>query len=145
MDDAIRTLIRDIIGDPDVDNDEPFQEAPLPEQLHNAVVENSAYRHVLYTGRHMQQVAMAIDGAVGWERHLDTSQYFAVVAGSGTLVRGRSSDRARAERVSVEPGAKWVVEPGTWHDVEGSGLKLLTIYSPPHHARGRRDETNPEE
>jgi len=127
---------------------EPFHESPTPHVLDAAVRANDAYRRVLFTDRRVcgaetQQVAMAIgygrdaaNQSIGWEQHTATAQYFAVVEGSGTLYSSSTSPNAlKAERIPVTVGDKWLIPPGTWHDVVGH-LRLLTIYYPPHHADG---------
>ena len=123
----------------------------MPDQLDSAVRSNMAFRRVLFTGAHMQQVAMSIapGESVGWEVHKHTSQYFAVVSGRGIYMRGRGGGGGGAtERtaVSEHTAGKWVVEPGTWHNVRADDdsnlpLKLLTIYTPPHHPPGTVDLT----
>lgn len=125
-----------------------FTHSPLPNDLERAVAENTAYRRVLHTDRRgaTQQAAMAIgygmdceNRSIGWEQHPATSQYFAVVEGSGTLlISTTSSNRADAQRQRIGVGSKWLVTPGTWHDVEGR-LRLLTIYYPIQHPRGTVD------
>jgi len=125
---------------------EPFSTSPMPDELERAVLENTAFRRVLFTSHRRpssQQVAMCIgneSSSIGWEKHDDTVQYFAVIEGSGTLVTSSSSsssNKNNAKRVKVSAGSKWLIEPGTWHDVESNGqLKLLTIYFPSHHAPG---------
>ena len=119
----------------------PLERSPDPRLLTRLVVENTAYRRVLHTGPHMQLVAMSIVDNVGWEVHSDTSQYFLVKQGAGWLLRGTTGDVARAERREIAPLDAWVVDQGTWHDVVaapgGGALKLLTIYTPPHHPRDR--------
>ena len=134
---------------------EPFRDAaPLPAQLREAVLENSAYRRTLYTPidgapeSRVQSVAMSIraGASVDWEVHPTTTQTFIVMQGEGTLYRGQPHDatplqRKDATSVRVRAGDVWIIEPGTWHDVEAiSTLKLLTLYTPPAHLRGTVDE-----
>ena len=78
---------------------------------------------------------------IGWEQHANTTQYFAVVSGTGRLYSGATSDVFVAETRRIEPGSKWLIEPQRWHDVEAGnlGLHLLTIYFPAEHPAGTVD------
>jgi mannose-6-phosphate isomerase-like protein (cupin superfamily) len=126
---------------------EPFASSPLPDALERAVLANTAYRRVLFTdsaapiGARTQQVAMTLrDDAetLGWERHAHTAQYFSVVeASEHVFVRLSATNGCREQTtaVRVHAGDRWLVTPGTWHDVEGR-CKLYTLYVPPHHPPG---------
>jgi endonuclease YncB( thermonuclease family) len=129
-----------------------FAHPPKPHEIEHAVKTNKWFRRVLYTdtrvaGAHTQQVAMSLGYGcgrdtlnIGWEQHVDTAQYFAVVEGKGVLYSGTSSDKTHAYTEPIGVGSKWLITPGTWHDVEGR-IKLLTIYYPAHHPRHTADVT----
>jgi len=129
----------------------------LPHDIDESVRANTAYRRVLYTDNRRgengitQLVAMAIgyddDGqhgntAIGWEVHQHTAQFFVLIEGTAMLyMNSTSSDKSNARRQIVGAGSKWMVPPGTWHDVDakdcGSGrFKVLTVYFPPQHRDG---------
>jgi len=127
---------------------EPFASAPLPDALRAAAVRNEAYRAVIYTTppsaggltARIQQVLMSIGytshsggDSIGWEVHERAAQTFSVASGFGILYIGRSSERAKAMRVLLEPGDSWSVDAGTYHEITGR-LKLVTTYCPPVHA-----------
>lgn len=138
---------------------EVFEVPPLPQEVEQAVQANGRYRSVLYTdgspgGGAVQQVAMLISpqtmGAahvgerpsVGWERHVDTTQYFKVVRGSGWLLRSQYPERAEAQRVAIKTGDAITIPAGWFHDLETEDeLALYTLYFPPHHPPGTADET----
>lgn len=139
---------------------EPFQQMPLPAQLREAVLANTNYRQVLFTDTGdangngaTQLVAMSLgynaadkNRSLGWEVHPDTAQYFAVEGGEGMVWVGKSEEdpHVRAQQVSAVLQSKWLVTPGTWHDVtidDDGHIKLLTIYFPPHHPPGTVDRT----
>ena len=97
------------------------------------VLANRAYRRVIGSDyADMQWAAMAIrretmgesDGggalraSVGWEVHENTTQYFALIRGAGTLLLGNDGLRSRATRRHVSTGDKWIVPRGVWHDIE---------------------------
>jgi len=77
---------------------------PLPEELHEAVLRNTAFRRVLHTdrrvpGAHTQLVAMCVRDDTGTEAHARTAQYFLVKDGRGTLeLARRATARDVAER-----------------------------------------------
>lgn len=136
---------------------EPFASVPMPGESAAAVLENTSFRRVLHTDEderipeeaRVQQVAMALRAgeSIGWEAHGATTQLFLVVAGTATFYRGGAgvrTPRQQAKREQVTTGSFWEVPAGTWHDVEAvSDLRLLTVYVPPLHAYGTRNERRP--
>jgi mannose-6-phosphate isomerase-like protein (cupin superfamily) len=96
--------------------------------------DNRDFRHVLYTGPHMQLVLMALEPGeeIGEEMHPDTDQYFRVEVGTGEMsMDGRATP--------IESDTAIVVPAGTRHNVRNTGhepLKLYTLYAPPEHADG---------
>jgi mannose-6-phosphate isomerase-like protein (cupin superfamily) len=146
---------------------EAFPTTPMPDELRTLVVGNNAFRRVLYTPRarraldrdagvpRVQHVAMTLEPgtAIGWEMHASTVQIFVVLSGEALFYRGRPYDRNDTQRanslyVRVRTGDSWVVEQGTWHDVEVPDdvrvpLRLLTYYVPPLHAEAHVDEVRP--
>lgn len=121
---------------------EPFTRSPTPAELERAVVENTAYRRVLYTpkaGAH-QQVAMSVTYWVPPEVHDDVDQYFLVKRGYGiSIVDGVESRLAPLSAFWVERGSRHEIRTTT----AGQGpLKLFVAYTPKHHPAGRVDESN---
>ena len=93
--------------------------------------ENELFRKVLYTGRNLQLVLMAIQPGdeIGEEVHDDRDQFFRVEAGAGTI-----SIDGVDHPVKADDGI--IVPQGARHNVIASGsevLKLYTIYGPPEH------------
>jgi len=94
--------------------------------------QNTDFRRVLYTGKHMQLVLMALRPAqeIGEEVHSDRDQFFRVENGTGEVwIDGT--------RTKIEDGAAIVVPAGARHNVKNTGekpLKLYTLYAPPEHA-----------
>ncbi len=93
---------------------------------------NSAFRRVLYTGKHMQLVLMTLRRAeeIGEEVHEDRDQFFRVEEGKGEVW----IDGARTK---IESGTGIIVPAGARHNVKNTGeqpLKLYTLYAPPEHA-----------
>ena len=92
---------------------------------------NSDFRRVLYTGKHMQLVLMAIPpgGEIGAEVHDTHDQFLRVEEGRGEVViDGTTSAIADDFAIIVPAGAR--------HNVINTGdapLKLYTLYAPPEH------------
>jgi mannose-6-phosphate isomerase-like protein (cupin superfamily) len=95
---------------------------------------NTDFRRVLYTGKNMQLVLMALDPGeeIGEETHDDLDQLFRVEEGRGEIwIDGR--------KTKVESDWAMLVPAGARHNVKNTGdepMKLYTIYAPPAHADG---------
>jgi mannose-6-phosphate isomerase-like protein (cupin superfamily) len=95
---------------------------------------NSKFRHVLYTGHHLQLVLMTIPagGEIGAETHAENDQFFRVEDGEGSVeIDGTTT--------TIRPGSGIVIPAGARHNVRNSGqqpLRLYTLYGPPHHEDG---------
>lgn len=95
---------------------------------------NKDFRREAVTGKHSQIVLMCLEPgeAIGEEVHGGNDQIFVVAKGSGeALVAGASQP--------LEKGSMLLVPAGTPHDIRNTGskrLRLVTIYSPSHHAPG---------
>ncbi len=138
----------------------PLQTNPTPAQIEAVVARNKRFRQVFYTNRRepgaFQMVAMYVSAAdyVGWERHLENSQYFKLLKGGGIdksaqllttpaqPVQENALSRD-ANNIKIKEGDVWMIEPGQWHDVHAGdeGMHLLSIYLPPHHPDDRMDQT----
>jgi mannose-6-phosphate isomerase-like protein (cupin superfamily) len=92
---------------------------------------NKDFRRVLYTGRHLQLVLMALKPGedIGEEVHADRDQFFRVEKGQGeALIDGK--------RTKVKSGDAILVPAGARHNVKNTGaksMKLYTLYGPPEH------------
>lgn len=93
--------------------------------------ENSDFRRVLYTGKKLQLVLMAIKpgGEIGEEVHEDRDQFFRVEQGKGeVLIDGNHSKIKNDDAIIVPAGAR--------HNIKNTGdkpLRLYTLYAPPEH------------
>ena len=95
---------------------------------------NTDFRRVLYTGKRMQLVLMAIAPGedIGEEVHPDVDQFFRVEQGEGEL-------RIDGVATRVKGDDAFIVPAGASHNVINTGkepLKLYTIYAPPEHGDG---------
>ena len=96
--------------------------------------DNEAFRRVLYTGKHLQLVLMALRPGedIGEEVHDDHDQFFRVETGEGEVWIDGASTRIKSDDAIIVPA-------GARHNVVNTGdtsLKLYTIYGPPDHRDG---------
>ena len=100
--------------------------------IEKSTVKGSDFRHVLYTGKNMQLVLMALKPGeeIGEEVHHDRDQFFRIEQGEGE-VRIDGRDTKIASNVAI------IVPAGARHNIRNTGLepmKLYTLYAPPEHA-----------
>lgn len=96
-------------------------------------LENDDFRRVVYTGKNLQLVLMALPAGcdIGEEVHEDRDQFFRIEGGSGqVLIDGKAHDVKDDDAIIVPAGARHNVIAGD------QGLKLYTIYGPPEHRDG---------
>jgi mannose-6-phosphate isomerase-like protein (cupin superfamily) len=96
--------------------------------------DNDDYRRVIYTGRNLQLVLMALQPGeeIGEEVHETHDQFLRLEAGAGEVViDGQRTKIAADDAILVPAGAR--------HNVINTGsepLKLYTLYGPPEHRDG---------
>lgn len=104
------------------------------DNIERATLENTDFRRVLYTGKHLQLVLMVLQPGedIGEEVHAGHDQFFRIESGSGeVLIDGQTRAVADDDAVIVPAGAR--------HNVTNTGkqaLKLYTLYGPPEHRDG---------
>ena len=104
------------------------------DDIEESTVKGSEFRHVLYTGKNMQLVLMALKPGeeIGEEVHPDHDQFFRIEKGEGEVsIDGRATKIASDVAIIVPAGAR--------HNVRNTGvdaMKLYTIYAPPEHLDG---------
>lgn len=96
--------------------------------------ENDHFRRVLYTGKHLQLVLMALRPGedIGAEIHATHDQFFRIEAGTGEVMIDATTTKIKADDAIIVPA-------GARHNVINTGdtpLKLYTIYAPPEHRDG---------
>ncbi len=97
-------------------------------------LENDDFRRVLYTGKNLQLVLMAIapGDEIGEEVHEDRDQFFRIEEGEGeVIIDGKTHQIEDDDGIIVPAGAR--------HNVRNTGdtaLKLYTLYGPPEHRDG---------
>ncbi len=103
--------------------------------IEKLTLENSNFRKVLHTGKHMQLVLMSLKPKedIGEEVHDNVDQFFRVEKGQGKIVMNNVE-------TPIEDGSAIVVPAGTKHNLintsDTEDLKLYTIYSPANHPEG---------
>lgn len=95
---------------------------------------NGDFRRVLYTGKNLQLVLMAIEpgGEIGEEVHHDRDQFFCVEEGNGAVVIDGQPSEIKGDHAVIVPA-------GARHNIINTGdkpLQLYTLYAPPAHRDG---------
>lgn len=104
------------------------------EDIEELTEDNKDFRRVLYTGKHLQLVLMALKPGeeIGEEVHAHHDQFFRVAKGRGEVwIDG--------ERTKIKSDDAIIVPAGAKHNVINTGeksLKLYTLYGPPDHKDG---------
>lgn len=102
--------------------------------IEKSTVQGSDFRHVLYTGKNMQLVLMALKPGeeIGEEVHPDRDQFFRIEQGEGEVwIDGRETKIASDMAIIVPAGAR--------HNIRNTGvqpMKMYTLYAPPEHVDG---------
>lgn len=105
------------------------------ENIEQKTLDNNDFRHVLYTGEHMQLVLMTLQPGedIGLETHSENDQFFRFEQGSGKVVINETEYAIAVDDVVIVPA-------GAKHNVintsDSEPLKMYTIYAPAHHQDG---------
>jgi len=104
------------------------------DDIDRLTVENKDFRRVLYTGKHLQLVLMALRPGeeIGEEVHDDHDQFFRIEKGEGEVWIDGQRTKIKADDAIIVPA-------GARHNVMNTGdkkLKLYTVYGPPDHKDG---------
>ncbi|MGD0283972.1 MAG: cupin domain-containing protein [Candidatus Saccharimonadales bacterium] len=110
--------------------------------LKGEALTNNYFRHVIETGENMQVVLMSIAPGeeIGMEVHPDNEQFLLSVAGQGKVIlNGVAAEFNEGDMVLVKAGVKH-----NFITVGNEPMKIITLYSPPHHAPGTIHKTKAE-
>ena len=104
------------------------------EDIEELTEDNKDFRRVLYTGKHLQLVLMALQPGeeIGEEVHDTHDQFFRFEKSKGQVVIDGVSHKIKADYGVIVPA-------GARHNVVNTGdkpLKLYTLYGPPEHRDG---------
>ncbi len=95
-------------------------------------LENTNFRKVLYTAKHLQLVLMSLKVGedIGAEIHPNIDQFFRFESGTGKCIIDETE-------YTVKSGDVIVVPAGAKHNIintdKETELKMYTIYAPPNH------------
>jgi mannose-6-phosphate isomerase-like protein (cupin superfamily) len=108
--------------------------------IEHETLENTTFRTVVFTGKHMQLTVMSIEPGddIGREVHPDHDQFIRIEQGSARVELSRTEDEVEETQ---DTGADWavIVPAGIWHNLVNTGdgaLKVYSLYSPPEHPDG---------
>ena len=102
------------------------------DNIEKDTLENTNFRKVLYSGKHLQLVLMSLrpQEEIGMETHHDNDQFFRFEGGTGTCV-------IDGNEYHVKNGDVIIIPAGASHNIINTDgtkeLKMYTIYAPPHH------------
>ncbi|MDT8854581.1 cupin domain-containing protein [Paracoccaceae bacterium Fryx2] len=93
--------------------------------------ENDDFRHVLYTGLHLQLVLMSLTPgqSIGTETHATHDQFFRIEQGTGDVM-------IDGLKRPIKAGDGIIVPAGAVHNLTNTGeepMRLYTLYGPPNH------------
>jgi len=109
--------------------------------LRKTTEQNTDFRRVLFTGRNIQIVAMALRPGedIGEEVHKVDQCFF--------FVTGTAQTTSEGSTTSIGKDGVLCVPAGTRHNIRNAGrdpLKLFTTYAPPQHPTGTVHHTKAE-
>lgn len=115
------------------------------DNIEEKTLDNTNFRQVLFTAKHMQLVLMALKPGeeIGEEIHENVDQFFRIEQGEAKVIIDGEEDVLNDGMVAIVPaGAKHNVI-----NISNVDLKLYTIYSPPNHPDGtiNKDKAEAEE
>lgn len=115
------------------------------DNIEEKTLDNTYFRHVLFTGKNMQLVVMALKPGedIGEEVHEHVDQFFRIEQGEAKVIIDGQEDVLKEDMVAIVPA-------GSRHNVINTSsvdLKLYTIYAPPNHPDGtiNKDKAEAEE
>jgi len=112
------------------------------DNIESRTEENRDFRQVLYTGKNLQLVLMALKPGeeIGAEVHDGHDQFFRIETGEGEVLIGDTTRPIKADDGIIVPA-------GARHNVTNTGsqvMTLYTIYGPPEHRDGVVHKTKAE-
>lgn len=112
------------------------------ENIKEKAKNNTNFRQVLESGKYTQIVLMSIpvNGEIGEEIHPDTDQVLYLVDGRGEVI-------LNGEKSLFDKHTMVLVNAGVKHNFINTGnedLKIITMYSPPHHPQEKIHKTKEE-
>lgn len=114
--------------------------APFAVNIHDAALQNTAFRTALWTGDHLQVTLMSLKVGedIGLEIHPQLDQFIRIEQGEGLVMMGDTQYNLNFQQMVYDDYA-FIIPAGTWHNLINTGnipLKLYSIYAPPQHPHG---------
>lgn len=112
--------------------------------IEKETLKNNYYRHVLWTGEHMQVVVMSLKPKeeIGMEVHQHIDQFFRVEKGKcNAVVRGKLYKLKDGDIITIPAGAQHNIINASADE----SLQLYTIYTPPQHKPGTKQKNKPKD
>ena len=109
--------------------------------IEKQTVANNRFRDVIHTTPQLQIALMSLNKGeiIPMEQHQNRTQFIRVESGKAAVTVGD-------EKLTLSDGDIVVIPADTDHEVRQLGdepLKLYSIYAPPEHEDGKRDERQP--
>ena len=122
-----------------------FGDNPFSTNIDMLTLQNQNFRTALWTGKHLQLVAMSIKRceSIGGEVHPKTDQFIRIVKGRAEVEMGKCADNITYSK-QIGAGDITIIPAGCYHNIKNIGecsLKLYTIYAPPEHPKGTVNKT----
>jgi mannose-6-phosphate isomerase-like protein (cupin superfamily) len=115
------------------------------DDIEEKTLDNTNFRQVLFTGKHMQLVVMSLKPGedIGEEIHEHVDQFFRIEQGEAKVIIDGEEAILKEDMVAIVPA-------GAKHNLINTSnvdLKLYTIYAPPNHPDGtiHKDKAEAEE
>lgn len=110
--------------------------------INQQAIDNTYFRQVLATSNHAQVVIMSIKPGedIGLETHHENDQVLYLVSGNGqAILDGTQYEFETNDMVFVPAGVEH-----NFINTSDIPMKIITSYSPPHHAEGTVHKTKEE-
>ncbi len=120
------------------------------ENIEKLTLDNTNYRHVLYTGKHIQLVVMSLNPKeeIDLEIHSHTDQFIRIEKGTGIATINEKDEKQKKEYKLID-GISIIIPANTWHRITNTSdteqLKLYTLYAPPEHESNKLQITKSQE
>lgn len=124
---------------------------PFAINIEEATINNTAFRHVIWTGANQQLVLMSLlpNEVIDMEVHPNVDQFFRVEKGNMRVrISAYPYDQIHFLEYHLCDGGIVEIPQGHYHEIMNEGsdeLKLYSIYSPPNHPPDRYQLTKPSE
>ncbi|MFC5269557.1 cupin domain-containing protein [Adhaeribacter terreus] len=119
---------------------------PFVLDIEKATMENTSFRHVKWTGAHLQMVLMNVKPGeeIDLEMHPAVDQFLRIEQGQAQILMGKTKQDLSFNKTVSDDWAI-LIPAGYYHNVKNTGktdLKLYSIYAPANHPAGTIHKTH---